>query len=73
MSVFDDSPSSRARNRCPFDCPPLQKNPMDTELAQAQWTREERLLSIHLDDDDRARYWCDENEEEYLDALFNVI
>jgi hypothetical protein len=46
---------------------------MDTELAQAQWTREERLLSIHLDGDDRSRYWCDENEEEYLDALFNVI
>ena len=46
---------------------------MDTELAQAQWTREERLLSIHLDGDDRSRYWCDENKEEYLDALFNVV
>jgi cytosine/adenosine deaminase-related metal-dependent hydrolase len=46
---------------------------MDTELAQAQWTQEERLLSIHLDGTDRSRYWCDENEEEYLDALYNVI
>ena len=73
MSVFDDRATTCPRNCCPFDCPPLPQNPMDTELAQAQWAIEERLLSIHLDDDDRARYWCDENEEEYLDALFNVI
>ena len=46
---------------------------MDQDLAQAQWTMEERLLSIHLDGDDRSRYWCDENVEEYLDALFNVV
>ena len=46
---------------------------MEQELAQAQWITEERLLSIHLDGDDHSRYWCDENEEEYLDALYNVV
>jgi hypothetical protein len=46
---------------------------MDTELAQAQWISEERLLSIHLDGDDHSRYWCDENEDEFNDSLFNVV
>ena len=23
--------------------------------------------------DDHCRYWCDENEEEYLDSLYGVI
>ena len=26
-----------------------------------------------IDQDDHSRYWCDENEEEYMDALFGVV
>ena len=53
MSVFDDRPSTCSRNRCLIDRPPLQKDTMDPELAQAQWTREERLLAIYEDEEER--------------------
>ena len=73
MRASDASTSTSSRNRCLINCPSLQENKLDPELSAIQWLIEERLLSIHLDGDDRSRYWCDENEEEYLDALFNVV
>ena len=39
------------------------------------WTDEYRENKPWLFNEEypRSRYWCDENEDEYEDALFNVI
>jgi hypothetical protein len=44
---------------------------MDKELAQLQWSTDERLLAIH--NDDHSRYWNDENLDEFEDSLFNIV
>lgn len=44
---------------------------------QACWTPEYKDAHLHKhasnDDDTHSRYWCDESEEEYLDALYGVV
>ena len=39
------------------------------------WTDEykENKPWLYPIDDNHSRYWCDENEDEYEDSLFNVI
>jgi hypothetical protein len=44
----------------------------------APWTEEfkdaQRVInSTRIISDHHSRYWCDENSEEFEDALFNVI
>jgi hypothetical protein len=39
----------------------------------APWTPEYQESHPRYRDDDHSRYWCDENEAEYFDALYSVI
>ena len=48
--------STRARNCCPFDCPPLPPNPVDPELSAIQWLIEERLLAIYEAEEEQQAY-----------------
>ena len=45
---------------------------MDQVLAACEWYTYEPLLR-ELENDEHCRYWCDENEDEYEDALYGVI
>jgi hypothetical protein len=55
-SVFDDCPSTCSRNRCLIDRPSLPQNTMEQDLAQAQWTQEERLLAIYEAEEEQQAY-----------------
>ena len=40
------------------------------------WTdeyRENQTMDRHLDLGEHSRYWCDENEDEYIDSLYGVV
>jgi hypothetical protein len=62
--LSDAFTSSRARNRCPFDCPSLQENKLDPELSAIQWLVEQRLLSIHEAADEWAIQLLELEEEQ---------
>lgn len=59
--------------------PPIMDHPfMDpndcpwTEEYRDNWRLRKRYNMITVDEDSRSRYWCDENADEYEDALYNI-
>ena len=46
---------------------------MDKDLDRLELSLEQTLLPLYLNEETHSRYWCDETEDEYMDALYNVI
>jgi len=46
---------------------------MDKELNQLELSLEQTLLPLYLNEEPRYRYCLDDIEEDYMDALYNMI
>lgn len=46
---------------------------MDKELDRLELSLEQTLLPLYLNEEPQSRYWFDDIEEDYMDALYDMI